>query len=215
MIVQDIMEKNIIVTSIDLSINDASNLMKKERIRHLPVVNDDMEIIGLVSDRDIKSASPSTLGCEGDECLDLPVEKIMVTDIYTAFLYDFVEDAANIMIENQISCLPVVEDDKLVGIITEEDLLRTLVMLTGANTPSSRIDVEVPNESGMLFSIASIIKDYQYNVHSALIYPSNDSEKKVLVFRIQAMDIRRLVEAIREAGYKVLWPQDLDLEMKL
>src|SRR5690554_6672581 len=132
MIIQDIMETKVIVTSMETTIKDALNIMRKEHIRHLPVVDDDRKLLGLISDRDIKDASPSIFGCRNEEYfLNKPVKDIMVTDVLTALSFDFVEEAANIMTENQISCLPIEENAKLIGIITETDLLHTLVKLTG------------------------------------------------------------------------------------
>lgn len=213
MVIQDIMITDVVTTTPDASIKSALQLMKEKKIRHLPVINDDLEIVGLISDRDIKEASPSVFDCDNNDYLNNPVEKIMVTNVLTALPSDFVEDAANTMTENQISCLPIEENGKLVGIITETDLLHTLVKLTGADMPSSRIDVEVPDESGVLSCISCIIKDHRLNIHSALVYPSKNSNKKVLVFRVQSMDVRNVVSAIKKAGYNVLWPKDLEMKL--
>ncbi|MBU9714675.1 acetoin utilization AcuB family protein [Evansella tamaricis] len=213
MIIKDIMVRDVIVTSPSSTISDALQKMERNRIRHLPVVNDNKEIVGIISDRDLRDASPSIFDKKSEGHLDLPIEKIMITDVLTAFAGDFVEDAANTMTENQISCLPIEDNGKIIGIITETDLLYTLVKLTGADLPSSRLEVEVENKSGMLSNVAQIIKEHNINIHSALVYPATNISKKILVFRVQAMDIRPLTQAIISSGYRVLWPSNLEMNI--
>jgi acetoin utilization protein AcuB len=94
-----------------------------------------------------------------------------------------------------------------VGIITETDLLRTMVELTGAHQPGSQIEVKVPNRSGILYEIAGIIRNRKANILSVLVYPDKtDDRYKILVIRIQMMNPSGLVADIKQAGYQVLWP---------
>ncbi|SDZ28635.1 acetoin utilization protein AcuB [Evansella caseinilytica] len=210
MIIQSIMKRKVITATRKTMIKEALNIMEQNRIRHLPVVNDKNEIIGILSDRDLRDASPSVFGGNNEEVLAKPVGDIMITDVITALPIDFVDEAANVMTENQISCLPVEEDGKLVGIITEKDLLDTFVKLTGVDIPSSRLEVEVANKSGMLSEVAWVVKQYQINIQSVFIYPSEDHAKKILVFRLQSMDIRSLVSTLKDKEYTILWPKDLE-----
>ncbi|MDQ0255005.1 acetoin utilization protein AcuB [Evansella vedderi] len=212
MMVQDIMIKDVIFIDEATSIKEAFDKMEHHRIRHLPVVNKEMEIIGILSDRDIRKASPSILEDWRYELLDRPVNEIMNKNVITALPFDFVEEAANTMMEHQISCLPIEDNGQLIGIITDTDLLKTLVKLTGADMPSSRLEIEVPNESGMLSEVASLIKKHNINIQSVLVYPGKELDKKILVFRLQTMNLRPLTQSIKNIGYKVLWP---DLEMKI
>ncbi len=207
------MIKDVITSTPGTTIKTALTIMEEKRIRHLPIVNELDEIIGIVSDRDLRDASPSRFEKDCNQHLEKPIKNVMITDVLTAFPNDFVEEASNIMTENQISCLPIEDDGKLIGIITETDLLHTLVKLTGADLPSSRLEVEVDNKSGMLASVAQIIKEHHLNIHSALVYPSFKDDKKVLVFRIQAMNIRPVTEAIKKQGYKVVWPTNLEMKV--
>ncbi|UCZ52304.1 acetoin utilization AcuB family protein [Bacillus shivajii] len=212
MIIQDIMQKDVIYIQKNTSIQAALNLMKQHRIRHLPIVNESDEIIGIISDRDLKEASPSIFQENNESLLLTSVEKVMISDVLTALPYDFVEEAANTMIEHQISCLPIEDAGKLIGIITETDLLQTLVTLTGADQPTSRLEVKVPNKKGMLSDIASIIKKHNINIQSALVYPAKDPNKKILVFRLQTMDLRLLSKELTNEQYDVVWPIDMELK---
>lgn len=212
MMIRDIMTKDVIYISEQTTLNEALLKMGNFRIRHLPVVNEEKEIIGIVSDRDLRDASPSSISECNNDVLQCPINKIMKTDVLTALPYDFVEEAANMMMENRISCLPVEEEGKLVGIITGKDLLKNLVKLTGADLPSSRLEVEVMNQSGMLADVAALIKEHNINIQSVLIYPSKEETKKILVFRLRTMDLRPLTKTLREHNYHILWP---DMEMRL
>ena len=131
----------------------------------------------------------------------------MITDIYTAHPLDFVEEIAFVFYEQKISCMPVISDNKLVGIITETDLLHTYVELTGTNQPASQIEVKVINKPGTLSEIAEVIKGFNSNVNSIFIYPyKEDPEFKVLVLRIQTMNPLKIVQGLKSSGYEVLWP---------
>lgn len=207
MIVEQIMKRDLVKIEISTTIKEAIELMDKNRIRHLPVVGANNELIGIVSDRDIRDARPSIF--DSDEHLDYfanPVSAIMVRDVITAHPLDFVEDVSSIFYEHNIGCLPIEEDYKLVGMVTETDILHTLVQLMGAHQPSSQIEVKVENIAGMLAEIATIIKKRNINITSVLVYPENDLAHKVLVFRLQTMDPRGVIADIENEGYKVLWP---------
>ncbi|MCT8137353.1 CBS domain-containing protein [Anaerobacillus sp. CMMVII] len=207
MIVEQIMKRNVIKILDTASIKEAHELMDKNRVRHLPVVNEKEELVGIISDRDIRDARPSVFDTEEHlEYFANPVSKIMVSDVITAHPLDFVEDVSSIFYEHNIGCLPIEVNYKLVGIITETDILHTLVQLMGAHQPSSQVEVRVENIAGMLAEIATIIKKRNINITSVLVYPCEDLQNKVLVFRLQTMDPRGVIADIEKNGYKVLWP---------
>ena len=165
--------------------------------------------MGLVSDRDIRDASPSILlpSKEQSNLLDEPLKTIMVTTIISGHPLDFVEEIGSIFYEHQISCLPIVNREKLVGIITETDLLYTLIQLTGAHQPGSQIEIVAPNRAGVLGDITAIFKKKKANILSILVYPDKHEDlKKIIVIRVQTMNPIPLIEEIEQSGYKVLWP---------
>ncbi|WP_280769940.1 CBS and ACT domain-containing protein [Salipaludibacillus daqingensis] len=211
--VRDVMIKNLVVSNKTMTICEALDLMKENRIRHLPIVNSKYELEGIISDRDLRDASPSIFDEEHKEFVNLPVSNVMIDDVITALPMDFVEEAALTMVDNQISCLPVEEDGILVGIITETDLLKILVRLTGANLPTSRLEIEVENESGQLSDVSNIIKEHNVNIQSVLVYPSfYDETKKILVFRIQSINLSSLLTTLRSKHYKIIWPTELEMK---
>ncbi|WP_209122121.1 acetoin utilization AcuB family protein [Alkalihalobacillus sp. BA299] len=207
MIVEEIMSTKVTTLKATTTIKDAIEIMNKKRIRHIPVVDDEMHILGIVTDRDIRDASPSIFHAEEHkEDLLKPISEIMTTNVITAHRLDFVAEVSAIFYEHNIGCLPITEGEKLIGIITETDILHTLVELMGAHQPSSQIDVRVENITGKLADIAAIFKNRNVNITSVLVYPCDDPNYKVLSFRVQTMDPRGIIEAIENVGYKVLWP---------
>lgn len=208
MIVEEIMQSDVRTLKPENTIEEACNLMEKNRIRHLPIVNGSGKLVGLVTDRDIRDALPSIfLRKDDQDILAKPLESLMTTDLFTCHPLDFVEEVAALFYEHNIGCLPVVNDRKLVGIITETDLLHTLVALTGAHQPGSQIEVKVPNKAGMLNSVASIISARKANISSVLVYPDRqDASYKILVFRVQTMNPISLIDDLKKAGFNVLWP---------
>ncbi|KXG08868.1 Inosine-5'-monophosphate dehydrogenase [Anoxybacillus sp. P3H1B] len=207
MIVEQIMKTNIFTLHPNSTITDAINLVKQKRIRHIPIVDEEQRILGIVTDRDIRDASPSIFHAhEHLEDFEKPISTLMKTDVITGHPLDFVEEIAALFYEHRISCLPIETDGKLVGMVTETDLLYTLVQLTGAHQPGSQIEVKVPNYSGMLSEVAAVFAKRNMNISSVLVYPDSDERYKILVFRIQTMNPTGIIADLKNAGYTVLWP---------
>lgn len=201
------MSKEVVALTTEATIKEAMETLNKKRIRHIPIVDDKMHVIGIVTDRDIRDASPSIFHAEEHkEDLLKSVSEIMTTNVITAHPLDFVEEVAVIFYEKNIGCLPIVEEQKLVGILTETDVLYRLVELTGAHQPSSQIQVKVENITGKLAEVASVFKEKNIGITSVLVYPCKDQDYKILAFRIQTMDPRNVIQAIENKGYTVLWP---------
>jgi acetoin utilization protein AcuB len=208
MIVEEIMKTEIVTVTPTVSIADTMRLMESKKIRHIPVIHSNQQLVGIVTLSDIRDAAPSIFRADEHlEDLQKPVESIMKKDVITAHPLDFVEEIAAVFYEHKIGCLPITKDQKLVGIVTETDLLRTLVELTGAHQPGSQIEIRVPNLAGKLSDITSIIKKRKANILSVLVYPDKkDDQFKVLVIRLQTMNPTALIEELKQSGHDVLWP---------
>ncbi|MFJ7753444.1 acetoin utilization AcuB family protein [Peribacillus muralis] len=208
MIVEKIMNEDIITLTPADTIHSAVVIIKEKRIRHIPIVDDSFQLVGLVSDRDIRDAAPSIFNtAEYKTGLQKPLSSIMKTDLITGHPLDFVEEIGAVFCDNNISCLPIVKERKLVGIITGSDLLQSFVELTGVNQPGSQIEIKIPNKAGTLHDIAHIFKRRNSNILSTLVYPEKDAtDYKILVIRVQTMNPFMVVEDLRKEGYTVLWP---------
>lgn len=207
MLIEEIMKKKVITTHPDATVADALSIVKEKRIRHLPVVKNDI-LVGIVTDTDLRDVCPSKLVNEHQDQLlkTTKISEIMKSNVITAHPLDFVEDAASVLYEFRIGCLPVIQKGVLVGIITESDVLHTLVELMGVNRPSSHVEVTVADKPGMLADVAIIFKEQNVNVTSIYLKPSKIPGEKILVFRVQTMDPRKICLAIEAAGYMVKGP---------
>ncbi|HJV46361.1 MAG TPA: CBS and ACT domain-containing protein [Bacillota bacterium] len=209
MLVEDIMNRNVITIKPNDTIRIAMLITAQHRIRHLPVMDHNGELVGIISDRDLRDACPSKLDTHQDEELyNRPVYEIMHKNVITGHPLDFVEEAAFSLYENRIGCLPIVDQDGLKGILTESDILYTLVELMGVQYPSSHIEIDVPDQAGVLADVSSIFKSNHLSVNSVLVFPGQNLGRKNLVFRAQTIDTRRLKNDLENAGFKVIWPKE-------
>lgn len=131
-LVSSIMSHPVIALQADHSIHFAISLMRAERIRHLPVVDGRHRLVGLVTQRDLISAESSLLSAPFDAqhseaSLSVPVSEVMRTGVWAVDVDTPVLEAARILRDHKFGCLPVLDEEKLVGILTAEDFLTLLV----------------------------------------------------------------------------------------
>ncbi|MFG6121320.1 acetoin utilization AcuB family protein [Thalassobacillus sp. B23F22_16] len=207
MLVEEIMKTDVITMKPTETIGKALQLLNEHHIRHLPIVDENNYVIGIVSDRDVRDASPSIFDESESEEFENEIQTIMSHPVITVHPLDFVEEVASIFYEHEIACVPVTKEERLIGIITEKDMLYTLIQLTGTNVQSSQIEIKVKNIPGILPKVTQVFGKRKVNISSVLIYPYKpDSRYKILVFRIQTMNPMPTIEDLKEAGYEVLWP---------
>ncbi len=204
MLVRDVMHSPVVTISTGATLEEANTLMWEQGIRHLPVVENG-RVVGILTDRDVRLAT--------SELSPMPykpharVEEVMTTPVLTADPMDPVEEAARVMRDRKIGSLPVLDGRELVGIITGIDLLDALVALTGARLPSGRIEVRLPDRPGKLARLAQFFAERGVNIHSLLTYPDEEGYVRN-VLRVGSLETRKLADALREAGFEVLWPPE-------
>lgn len=201
------MQKNTVTIHAEETIGTALKLMLEKDVRNLPVTDDRGILLGLVTEREVKDASPSIFHQnEHPEDFEKPVSTIMKNAVFTAHPLDIAEELSTIFYEHNISCIPVLEDNKLVGLVTEREMLHAFIQLTGTHQPGSHLEVAVPNEAGQLAKVASVLKDFHLNISSVLVYPSHDEKEKIVVFRVGTMNPLPVIEHLIDHGYEVKWP---------
>lgn len=208
MIVEEIMNRELHTLMPENSVRDAVRLMREKNIRHVPIINAEKKVVGIITDHDIKKALPSCLKEEPNSTIyDAAIEEVMTKNPLVGHPLDFVEEVALTFYESKISCLPIVSANQLIGIVTTTDLLYTYIELTGTNQPGSKIDIRVDNRPGMLFEITKVFHENKANVLSVLVYPDGESETtKILSVRLQVINPLQIIEELRNQGYNVLWP---------
>lgn len=209
LLVRDSMVRGVITVSPGTTAAEALALCRERGIRHLPVIEEG-KMVGLISDRDLRLATPAL----GDPNRAAALQKILIGDemsreITTADPEDPIEQAAMAMHERKIGCLPVVEGDELVGILTASDVMAALVRLVGAHEPGSRLEVALPDRPGSLAELAGIVRDEGVNIVSVLSAPGEgdgDTPRSVAVIRLATIDTLGVVRNLERAGFSVLWP---------
>jgi acetoin utilization protein AcuB len=204
------MHTNLVTVSPDTTMTKAKDIIDKKRIHHLLVVNDKEDLIGLVSDRDLKqswASSATTLSVHELNYLlaQLTVEMIMTKKIITISPGTTIERAALIMQENRINALPVTEGEKLVGIITTNDVMKVLLRAIGFGKGSTRFTVLVEDRIGVVAEVSRLLKEQQVNIRSLVTWPEQNYPGIFqLVMRVAAQDGEKAVSTLKAGGFNVL-----------
>ena len=191
------MAQKLITISSDATVLDAVHLLHKHNIRHLPVV-DNGKFIGFIAGADIKQV---LLLPNGNE---MPLAEFMNKTPLTVGPEESMEDAARIMYSKRIGGLPVVEDGKLVGIITVGDILAEFIEIMGGLQASSRIDVIMHDNQEEYEKASRLIKHKGGDILSVGMSDANGKNNKYYFFRLKKCNITPITEALREKGYEVV-----------
>ena len=203
MFVRDRMTPDPICGHPDMAVTEAQDLMLSKGIRHLPIVEDATKLVGLITRTSLRSALPSDVSrfsrFEVSYTLSkIKVHSVMVKDVVTIEPDTPIEAAAFVMADKKIGTLPVVQGDKLVGIISDSDLFATMTSLLGARTPGIRVTVQQPDQSGVIARLTSVIADAGGYLSVCVGYYSSDIPGQwVSLCKVQNIEENRLVEVIK------------------
>lgn len=207
MYVSDWMTKKVIILYPDDYLSDAVSMIREHKIRHLPVMKND-KLKGILSERDIKEFTPSkatTLDIYELHYLlaKTKVQSVMTAKVVTTTPDAAVEEAAMLMLDRNIGCLPVLEQGHLVGIITDKDIFRALVDITGVRHGGHRICVTIEDRAGSIKEVADIIRRHNYRLQGILTSYEGMKEgfRRVVIRTKGKGDFKGLKEEI-EATYK-------------
>jgi acetoin utilization protein AcuB len=208
MFVKTYMTPNPITLLLDDNLPQAISVSRKNKIRHLPVVDERGKLVGIVVEKDLLSNQPSpatTLSVYEIYSLleSLRVRQIMSQPVITVTGDCPIEDAARIMVENEVSCLPVMEDDKLVGIITETDVFKVLVDVLGGYEDGFRFTLNMPNRVGQLSVIAGAIAAAGGNIVAITTIEPKVTQAEVMIKELGA-DPEVVRDAFQQAGVEIL-----------
>jgi len=191
------MSRNPIATSPEASIQEAIELMKEHSIRHLPVVDGQERLVGWVSDPELRGVFIASM------IEELAVGDVMIADPITVSSTDALEQAALLITKHKIGGMPVLEDGKLVGIITVVDILEAFIDIMGVLGSSSRLDVQLGDSRDAFQQVSRIIREHDGEIISVGIL-SQESPERIYSFRIEKCDTEPLRQALEEQGYKVV-----------
>ncbi len=203
--------RNPVTINPDASFFEAQNLIQGKGIRHLPVVDENNRILGIVTESDIRKAGPSDVDMlrvrEASSLLrNLKVSAFMTPKekLVTITPDTLIEEAVELMHDHKIGCLPVLEGDKLYGIFTETDALDLLVDVFGSKEKGTRLTVALEDKPGVMHGVFEIFKTHNVSVTS-MVSPSFMVEgMRIAAIRIRAEEYEPIVKDLETAGYKVL-----------
>jgi acetoin utilization protein AcuB len=201
MLVQDIMQRSVVSVRPDTRLAEVARLLQSRGIRHLPVLDRDA-LVGIISDRDLKTAMGSAPAAP-DAALDRLAGDIMTRKVMTTAPMFPVEEAARVMVTEKISALPVTEADRMVGLVTETDLLLLLVRAMGVLEPSSRLDVELPPAPRALGQVVQILEAEGAPISSIMTLKSPTTGFAEAVIRVTTINPGRAIRALEARSYRV------------
>lgn len=202
MLVKDRMTPNPITITSDTSFLEAFRIIREKGIRHLPVMDKKEKLVGIVAKTDLLHASLSpgtTLSIFELNYLlaNLHVSEVMSRSPITVTEDVPIEEAARVMVENKIGCLPVMFEDELVGMITETDVFETFVEILGGEEASLRVTVMVPDIRGELARVAGIIAELGGHICSVARFRGEDPENCYITFRLEGIEEEILTPKLR------------------
>lgn len=201
MLVGERMSKPVITITPDTPLQEALALMRKEKVRRFPVVDKHGKLVGIVSEKDLLNASPSnatTLSIwEVNYWLSkVTVEEIMTKEVVTICVDCPIEEAARIMADRKIGALPVMEDDRLVGIITETDLFKIFLELFGARKAGIRATLSVKDEPGKLSEVTNAIRQLGGNIIAVGTFMGEDPSTGMVTLKVENTTVEALTDAL-------------------
>ncbi len=199
--IRDLMIPDPITIPVDTSIEEAIGLMKSNSIRHLPVVSKGGNLEGFVTLADLKQGLiPSMVA-------DLSLADLMISSPVTVRPEDDIEIAAQYIYKYKIGGLPVVKGKKLVGIITQSDILRAFIDMMGVMTATSRVDVAVGDQPGGLQKALQVINDNGGDIINVGM-TAQDIDKRIYYFRLTACKTDSIRKALKAEGLEVVAAMD-------
>jgi acetoin utilization protein AcuB len=204
MLVQDVMQTKLFTVTPETTLPEAIRLTGQRGVRHLPVL-DGERLVGILSDRDLKRAMASqATSLEVHELrylLDhLRIGEIMTRTVIRTSPMVPIEDAARTMVMEKIGALPVTEGERLVGLVTETDILRLFVRAMGAAEPSSRFEVVVGDRPHGLAEIVQTVEAAGGDISSLVTLPCGAGFKEAVI-RVRTINPAPVIWALEARGF--------------
>ena len=209
MLIKDRMSHPVITVMQHESLDDAAAIMTREHISRLPVVDKRGKMVGIISEKQIMRYSPSeatTLDVYEIQGImnRIPVEKVMARSVITVTPDTPIEEAARIMVDKEISGIPVVISDSLVGIIAETDLFKAFLEVLGAREPGVRLTVMMPRDPGGLAYLTQAIFQAGGNIISVGSFYGESSDTSEVTLKVDGIPKDKLVELVKSSVMKIV-----------
>jgi len=209
MLVGERMTRHPITITEDVGVGEALKIMRDNKVRRLPILDKKGKLVGIVSDKDLLYASPSPATSLSVHELHyllskLTVKEIMSSPVITVTEYTPLEEAARIMADNKIGGLPVMRNDKVVGIITETDMFKIFLEMLGARRKGVRLTMLVPDVKGMLADITGEIARLGGNIISLGTFYGEDPTSAEIMVKVEGVSQDDLLKALEGIAVEIL-----------
>jgi acetoin utilization protein AcuB len=196
-----------VVAKIDMPVTEAMQLIEENHFRRLPVLDAKGELVGMITDRELQKALPSSATSFSAHEINYILMKTKVGDIMpkkklvTIEADELLEEAAVLMRDHKIGAIPVTKGGKLAGIITETNIFDAFIDIMGLREPGFRLTVRIEGDPpGILGKIATVIGKYNGNISHVATHV-NAKEQSVIIFRIsQNADIGAIIKEVNDMG---------------
>ncbi len=219
MFVSRSMTQKVITTGPEADVFDAYEKMTQNRIRHLPVIDADGRLIGIVTDRDIRSALPYSMmkdparTAETEKVKDLKVMDIMTADPKTIGPHHTIQDALVLIQELRVGALPVVDKEgKLKGILSVRDLLRAFINVLGFGQPGTLLCILVEEKVGQMKKIVDAITEEGISFGSVLVARYFEKDKRAVFPYLLTQNVARIKRKLKDLGYTLVDPMEWYLD---
>jgi len=213
MFVDKSMTKKVVTITRDTGILEAKSLMEKYGIRHLPVTDKDNTLVGIVTDRDIRSATPSILFDDFDsvkareKLASIKAKDIMTKEPMTVSPTYTLQDVLLLMKDKKVGAFPVVDKDgKLIGIISIRDLMRAFINVLGIGEPGTLLGVLAEQKVGQLKKIVDAVTEENISFGSILVARYWDNSKRALFIYLLTNNVSGIKRKLKNMGYELIDP---------
>ncbi|MFH0726709.1 MAG: CBS and ACT domain-containing protein [Pseudomonadota bacterium] len=215
MFVSKSMTQKVVTTHKDADVLEVKELMEQYQIRHLPVVEPDGLLIGMITDRDIRSALPLTFYKKNKASTEeivapaIKVKEIMSRKLTTLSPMDTIEDALLLIQKTLVGALPVVDEKGILkGIISVRDLLRAFINVLGIEQPGTLLCILVDEKVGQLKKIVDIITEERISCGSVLVARYWEEGKRAVFPYLLTNNVINVKKRLKDAGYTLLDPME-------
>lgn len=201
MFVSDFMTPNPVTAREEDLVADAERRLRQHHIHQLPVVDGHGRLVGIITDRDIRSA----VGYDEKIGHELQVAEVMHPDPETIGPSATLEEALALLCHRRYGSLPVVQGERVVGIITKNDILKALYHFLGLDRAGTRLEVELRRPTADLATAFAALAEVEQQVISAIVASlPKRPEQSILFIRLAGVDPRRAQRALMNAGLTLL-----------
>ncbi len=219
MFVSESMATDLITVEAEATLAEAKGLMQSHNIRHLPVVDKEGKLLGIVTDRDMRDAQPSSLldsvayKRTYEQVMQYQVKDIMTRDPLTISVYYTLQDTLLVMGKKKVGALPVIDEDGyLKGIMSTRDLLQSFVNIMGIGEPGTLLCILVKEQPGQMKKIIDVVTEENVSLGSVMVARYWDKEKRAVFPYLMTNNVVKIKEKLLAQGFEIFDPMSWYLD---